>query len=98
MGEDGAPRCAPYESGPGATASVPVRTTAPGLRRVTHVSAIAVQVRSARVSPAQVPARRALDKRLWLAIGCIVTLVVVFQGRNMLHYPYLEADEGTYAS
>jgi len=36
--------------------------------------------------------------RLWIAIGGVVALVVLSQGINMLHYPYLEDDEGTYFS
>ena len=36
--------------------------------------------------------------RLRLAIAGVVLLVVVSQGINMLHYPYLEDDEGTYFS
>jgi hypothetical protein len=41
---------------------------------------------------------RIYGSRMWIAIGCIVLLVVLSQGINMLHYPYLEADEGTYFS
>jgi 4-amino-4-deoxy-L-arabinose transferase-like glycosyltransferase len=35
---------------------------------------------------------------LWLAIGFITCVVVVSHGYNMLHYPYIENDEGTYLS
>jgi 4-amino-4-deoxy-L-arabinose transferase-like glycosyltransferase len=38
----------------------------------------------------------ARDPRLWWAVAFIVALVVVSQGVNMLHYPYVEDDEGTY--
>jgi hypothetical protein len=33
-----------------------------------------------------------------ILVALIVALVVVSQGHNMLHYPYLEDDEGTYSS
>ncbi len=36
------------------------------------------------------------DPRLWWAVAFVVVLVVVSQGVNMLHYPYIEDDEGTY--
>jgi hypothetical protein len=36
------------------------------------------------------------DPRFWWAAAFIVVLVVVSQGVNMLHYPYVEDDEGTY--
>ncbi len=36
------------------------------------------------------------DPRLWWAVAFVVVLVVVSQGVNMLHYPYVEDDEGTY--
>lgn len=36
------------------------------------------------------------DPRIWWAVAFIVVLVVVSQGVNMLHYPYIEDDEGTY--
>ena len=52
----------------------------------------------------QAPARTA-DALAWLyanrvriAIACTLLLVVLSQGINMSHYPYLEDDEGTYFS
>jgi 4-amino-4-deoxy-L-arabinose transferase-like glycosyltransferase len=36
------------------------------------------------------------DPRFWWATAFVVLLVVVSQGVNMLHYPYVEDDEGTY--
>jgi len=41
---------------------------------------------------------RLYGARLWIALGAVVALVVLAQGVNMLHYPYLEDDEGTYFS
>jgi hypothetical protein len=38
------------------------------------------------------------DRPMLLASCLVVALVVVSHGHNMLHYPYLEDDEGTYAS
>ena len=47
-----------------------------------------------------VPERRtpATSTWWWLAVAFVVVVVVVSQGVNMLHYPYLEDDEGTYFS
>jgi hypothetical protein len=35
---------------------------------------------------------------MWIAIGAVVCLVLASHGYNMLHFPYLEDDEGTYFS
>jgi hypothetical protein len=44
----------------------------------------------------RVRARSVSRTRFWWAVGFVVVLVVVSQGLNMLHYPYVEDDEGTY--
>lgn len=41
---------------------------------------------------------RLYANRMWIAVGGIVLLVVLSQGINLAHYPYLEDDEGTYFS
>jgi hypothetical protein len=41
-------------------------------------------------------ARSARRTRFWWAAAFVVALVIVSQGVHMLHYPYLEDDEGTY--
>ena len=43
-------------------------------------------------------ARWAYEHRIWLAAALLVVVVAVSHGYNMLHYPYLEDDEGTYFS
>ena len=48
-----------------------------------------------RLAPAE-PAPLRRRKRTWWAVAFVVVLVLVTQGVNMLHYPYLEDDEGTY--
>ncbi len=50
-----------------------------------------------RAAP-DIPASPRRRKRAWWAIAFVIALVVVSQGVNMLHYPYLEDDEGTYFS
>jgi hypothetical protein len=42
--------------------------------------------------------RWAYERRLWIGAALLVVIVVVSHGYNMLHYPYLEDDEGTYFS
>jgi 4-amino-4-deoxy-L-arabinose transferase-like glycosyltransferase len=37
-------------------------------------------------------------RRVWIAVALMLAIVAVAHGYNMLHYPYLEDDEGTYFS
>jgi hypothetical protein len=63
------------------------------------VSAGAVARGAAPVAPGAVTRIRHRlpgDARFWWAAAFVVVLVVVSQGVNMLHYPYVEDDEGTY--
>jgi Dolichyl-phosphate-mannose-protein mannosyltransferase len=60
---------------------------------------------SSIAAPRQGAPARGADLLAWLyanrvriAIACTVLLVVLSQGINMSHYPYLEDDEGTYFS
>jgi 4-amino-4-deoxy-L-arabinose transferase-like glycosyltransferase len=62
------------------------------------MSAVAVVSRAPAVAAIRVRQRGFLGMPAWAAIGLIVCLVVVSHGYNMLHYPYIEDDEGTYFS
>jgi 4-amino-4-deoxy-L-arabinose transferase-like glycosyltransferase len=62
------------------------------------MSAVAVRPQQAAVPRALAAPRWLRDRPMLLATCLIVALVVVSHGHNMLHYPYLEDDEGTYSS
>ncbi len=66
-----------------------------GLARTRRMSAVAVPLRELPARTARVR-ERLYARRMWIAAGCIVVVVVLSQGINMSHYPYLEDDEGTY--
>ena len=63
------------------------------------MSAGAIADGPAALKPRATPrdrARATSHTRFWWAAAFVVLLVVVSQGLDMLHYPYLEDDEGTY--
>ena len=62
------------------------------------MSVIAAPLRARPGLPAAPIARRAVNARFWIASCVLVAVVVISHGFNMLHYPYLQVDEGTYFS
>jgi 4-amino-4-deoxy-L-arabinose transferase-like glycosyltransferase len=62
------------------------------------MSTIAAPARPQATAVTETSPRRTFDARMLAAMGFIVVLVVVSHGYNMLHFPYLEDDEGTYFS
>jgi hypothetical protein len=62
------------------------------------VSAIAARVRPWAAAVTELSPGRTIDARTLAAVGFIVALVGISHGYNMLHFPYLEDDEGTYFS
>src|SRR5919204_5265100 len=59
----------------------------------------AVAVRPRALIGLRTAARSTLrDRPMQVAICLVVALVVISHGWNMLEYPYLEDDEGTYSS
>jgi len=62
------------------------------------LSAVAVALRAPATAATRVREGRARVKPLWVAIAFVVVIVLLTHGYNMLHFPYLEDDEGTYFS
>jgi hypothetical protein len=61
--------------------------------------ALAERAVALRPRPAfRVRARSVARTRFWWAAAFVVLVVVVSQGVNMQHYPYIEDDEGTYVA
>jgi 4-amino-4-deoxy-L-arabinose transferase-like glycosyltransferase len=62
------------------------------------MNAVAVPLRAPPGLLVPPVSRRLTKARTWVASFVVVTVVAISQGVNMLRYPYLQVDEGTYFS